>query len=65
MSQRGFQVFGKTKPLLSIVEVRLCVRESCFSIDEARRDVEYQPIVDTREGLRRTAEEAREYCERL
>jgi nucleoside-diphosphate-sugar epimerase len=60
-----FQVFGKPKPPVSIVDVQLCVRDNYFSIDRARRDLEYQPIVDTREGLRRTAREAREYYDGL
>jgi len=63
--ERAFQVFGKPKPPVSIVEVGLCIRDSYFSIDRAKRDLEYQPIVDTREGLRRTAEEAREYYDSL
>ena len=64
-TERFFQVFGKPKPLVSIVDVRLCVRNSYFSIDKARRDLEYQPLVDTREGLRRTAQDAREYYDSL
>ena len=63
--ERVFQVFGKPKPPVSIVDVQLCVRDNYFSIDRARRDLEYQPIVDTREGLRRTAREAREYYDGL
>ncbi len=63
--ERVFQVFGKPKPPVSIVDIRLCVRDSYFSIDKARRDLEYQPIVDTREGLRRTAQDAREYYDSL
>jgi 3beta-hydroxy-delta5-steroid dehydrogenase/steroid delta-isomerase len=63
--ERVFQVFGKPKPPVSIVEVRLCVRDSYFSIDKARRDLGYQPLVDTREGLRRTAQDARHYYDGL
>ena len=63
--ERVFQVFGKPKPPVSMVEVRLCVKNSYFSIDKARRDLEYQPIVDTREGLKRTAPDAREYYDSL
>ncbi len=64
-SERVFQVFGKPKPPVSIVEVRLCVRDSYFSIDKARQDLEYRPLVNTREGLRRTAEDARELYDSL
>ena len=63
--ERVFQVLGKPKPPVSIVEVRLCVRDSYFSIDKARRDLGYQPLVDTREGLRRTAQDARHYYDGL
>jgi len=63
--ERVFQVFGKPKPPVSIVDVQLCVRDSYFSIDRARRDLEYRPIVDTREGLRRTARDARQYYDSL
>ncbi len=64
-SERVFQVFGKPKPPVSIVEVRLCVNDSYFSIDSARRDLGYEPIVDTREGIRRTAQDARDYYDSL
>jgi 3beta-hydroxy-delta5-steroid dehydrogenase/steroid delta-isomerase len=63
--ERVFQIFGKPKPPVSIVEVRLCVRDSYFSIDKAKRDLDYQPLVDTREGLRRTAVDARAYYDSL
>jgi len=63
--ERVFQLFGRPKPPVSIVEVELCVRDSYFSIDSARRDLDYRPIVNTREGLRRTAREAREYYDSL
>ncbi len=63
--ERVFQLFGRPKPPVSIVEVRLCVRDSYFSIDKARRDLAYEPVVDTREGLRRTAQDAREYYDSL
>lgn len=63
--ERVFQVFGKPKPPVSIVEVQMCVHDNYFSIDRARQDLEYQPIVDTREGLRRTARDARVYYDSL
>lgn len=63
--ERVFQLFGKLKPPVSIAEVELCVRDSYFSIDKAKRDLGYRPLVDTREGLRRTAQEAREYYDSL
>lgn len=63
--ERVFQVFGKPKPPFSVVEVDLCVRDTFFSIDRARKDLEYEPLVDTREGLRRTAEDARLYYDSL
>lgn len=63
--ERLFQVFGKPKPPFSLVDVELCVRDTYFSIDRAREDLQYEPIVDTREGLRRTAEDARQYYDSL
>ena len=64
-SERVFQVFGKPKPPVSIVDVDLCVNDSYFSIERARQDLGYQPLVDTREGLRRTAVDARDYYDSL
>lgn len=63
--ERVFQVFGKPRPPFSVVEVDLCVRDTYFSIDRARQDLQYEPIVDTREGIRRTAEDARQYYDSL
>jgi nucleoside-diphosphate-sugar epimerase len=63
--ERVFQVFGKPKPPVSIVDIQLCLRDSYFSIAKARRDLAYRPVVDTREGLRRTAQDAREYYDSL
>jgi nucleoside-diphosphate-sugar epimerase len=63
--KRVFQVFGKPKPPMNIVEVQLCARDNYFSIERAMQKLEYQPVVDTREGLRRTAQEAREYYDSL
>jgi len=64
-AERLFQVFGRPKPPFSLVDVDLCVHDTYFSIDRARADLEYEPIVDTREGLRRTAEDARRYYDTL
>ena len=63
--ERVFQMFGKPKPPFSVVEVDLCVRDTFFSIERAREDLEYEPLVDTREGLRRTAQDARRYYDSL
>jgi len=63
--ERVFQIFGTPKPPVSIVDIQLCLRDSYFSIDKARRDLAYQPVVDTREGLRRTAQDARDYYDSL
>ena len=64
-AERLFQVFGRPKPPFSLVDVDLCVRDTFFSIEDARADLEYEPIVDTREGLRRTAADARRYYDTL
>jgi nucleoside-diphosphate-sugar epimerase len=50
---------------VSIVEAQLCVAGSYFAIGKAKRDLEYEPLVDTHEGLRRTAKDAREYYDSL
>lgn len=63
--ERVFQAFGKPKPPVSIVEIQLCVKDSYFSIERAERDLDYRPIVDTREGIKRTAVDAREYYDSL
>ena len=63
--ERVFQVFGKPKPPVSVVEVNLCINDSYFSISRAKQDLGYEPLVDTREGLRRTAVDARKYYESL
>jgi 3beta-hydroxy-delta5-steroid dehydrogenase/steroid delta-isomerase len=63
--ERVFQLFGKPKPPVSLVDVQLCLKDSFFSIDRARQDLEYEPLVSTREGLRRTAEEARQFYDSL
>jgi 3beta-hydroxy-delta5-steroid dehydrogenase/steroid delta-isomerase len=64
-SERVFQVFGKPKPPVSVVEVELCIHDSYFSIERAKRDLDYEPLVRTREGLRRTAIDARKYYDSL
>jgi nucleoside-diphosphate-sugar epimerase len=64
-SERVFQVFGKPKPPVSIVDTNLCLVDSYFSIGKAKRDLEYEPLINTQEGLRRTAEGAREYYDSL
>jgi 3beta-hydroxy-delta5-steroid dehydrogenase/steroid delta-isomerase len=63
--ERVFQMLGKPKPLFSVVDVDLCVNDSYFSIERARQDLGYRPLVDTREGLRRTAVDARDYYDSL
>jgi 3beta-hydroxy-delta5-steroid dehydrogenase/steroid delta-isomerase len=63
--ERVFQFLGKPKPPVSIVEVELCVRDTYFSIASARRDLGYRPIVNTLEGLKRTAVDARAYYDSL
>ena len=45
--------------------MKLCDIDHYFSIDKAKRDLGYKPLVDTKEGLLRTAEEARAYYDSL
>ena len=39
--------------------------DNYFSIDKAKRDLDYAPLVDLHEGLRRTAVDARAYYDSL
>jgi 3beta-hydroxy-delta5-steroid dehydrogenase/steroid delta-isomerase len=63
--ERFYQVFGRSKPLFTVANVKLCDIDHYFSIDKAKRHLGYAPRVDTKEGLRRTAVEAREYYDSL
>ncbi len=63
--ERVYQVLGVAKPLFTTANVKLCDIDHYFSIDKAKRDLGYAPLVDTTEGLRRTAVEARQYYESL
>ena len=63
--ERLYQVFGEPKPLFTIANVKLCDIDHYFSIGKAKRDLGYAPLVNTEEGLRRTAIEAREYYDSL
>jgi 3beta-hydroxy-delta5-steroid dehydrogenase/steroid delta-isomerase len=63
--ERIYQALGVAKPLFTEANVKLCDIDHYFSIDKAKRHLGYRPLVDTEEGLRRTAEEARAYYESL
>ena len=63
--ERVYQAFGVGKPLFTVANVKLCDIDHYFSIDKAKRHLEYAPLIDTEEGLRRTAVEAREYYDSL
>jgi len=63
--ERIYQALGVAKPLFTEANVKLCDIDHYFSIDKAKRDLGYKPLVDTEEGLRRTADEARMYYESL
>jgi 3beta-hydroxy-delta5-steroid dehydrogenase/steroid delta-isomerase len=65
MLERTYQVLGAPKPVFTVANVKLCDIDHYFRIDRARRDLGYEPQVDTEEGLRRTAVEAREYYDSL
>ena len=65
MWERLYQLFGMPKPVFTIANVKLCDIDHYFSIDRAKRDFGYAPLVDTEEGLRRTAIEALEYYDSL
>ncbi|MBW1758686.1 MAG: hypothetical protein JRJ80_21345, partial [Deltaproteobacteria bacterium] len=63
--ERIYQLFGVSKPLFTVANVKLCDIDHYFSIDKAKRHLGYTPLVDTEEGLRRTAVEARQYYDQL
>jgi 3beta-hydroxy-delta5-steroid dehydrogenase/steroid delta-isomerase len=63
--ERVYQIFGAPKPAFTVANVKLCDIDHYFSIDKAKRDLGYAPLVDTEEGLRRTAVEARQYYDSL
>lgn len=63
--ERLHQVFGAPKPLFTVANVKLCDIDHYFSIEKAKRDLGYVPLIDTVEGLRRTAVEARAYYDSL
>jgi len=63
--ERVYQVFGVGKPLFTVANVKLCDIDHYFSIDKAKQHLGYTPLVDTEEGLRRTAVEARAYYDSL
>ena len=60
-----YRVLGAPKPLFTVANVKLCDIDHYFSIERARRDLGYEPVVDTEEGLRRMAVEARRYYDSL
>ena len=64
-SEMIYKLLGVPKPLFTVANVKLCDIDHYFSIDKAKRHLGYAPRVDTEEGLRRTAVEAREYYDRL
>jgi len=63
--ERVYQVFGVGKPLFTVANVKLCDIDHYFSIDKAKQHLGYTPLVNTEEGLRRTAVEARAYYDSL
>ncbi|MGB5809016.1 MAG: NAD-dependent epimerase/dehydratase family protein [Polyangiales bacterium] len=65
VGERFYRAFGRPKPVLSVMTVRMCDVDNYFSIGKAKRDLGYEPLVDTNEGLRRTAIEARQYYDSL
>lgn len=50
LSERAYERFGK-KPPLTMGQVDTCAWDNWFSIDAARRDLEYTPKYDTDAGL--------------
>lgn len=63
--ERVYKVFGAPKPMFTVANVKLIDIDHHFRIDRAKRDLGYAPLVDTDEGIRRTAVEARQYYDSL
>ncbi len=63
--EQVYRVLGAPKPLFTVANVKLCDIDHYFSIERARRDLGYEPVIDTEEGLRRMAAEARRYYDSL
>lgn len=63
--ERIYQVLGVAKPLFTSANVKLCDIDHYFSIEKAKEHLGYTPLVDTKEGLRRTGVEARAYYDSL
>jgi 3beta-hydroxy-delta5-steroid dehydrogenase/steroid delta-isomerase len=63
--ERLYQWLGRPKPMFTLANVQLCDIDHYFRIDRAKRDLGYAPLVDTAEGIRRTAIEARAYYDSL
>jgi 3beta-hydroxy-delta5-steroid dehydrogenase/steroid delta-isomerase len=63
--ERVYKAFGGPKPMFTVANVKLIDIDHHFRIDRAKRDLGYTPLVDTDEGLRRTAIEARQYYDSL
>jgi 3beta-hydroxy-Delta5-steroid dehydrogenase / steroid Delta-isomerase len=57
--------FGRPTPPFFVVSVELCNVDNYFSIEKARRDLGYAPVVELPEALQRTADEARAYYDSL
>ncbi len=58
--EKVFEKRGRPAPAFTLVSVGLCTRDNYFSIEKAKRDLDYVPLCDTDEGLRRTAAEVAE-----
>lgn len=63
-SEFAFERFGK-RPEITRVGVNLCTRDNFFSIDKARAELGYTPLVDLEEGLKRTAADAARFYHKL
>ncbi len=63
--ERLYRIPGAPKPLFTVANVKLIDIDHYFSIDRAKRDLGYEPLVDTAEGLRRTAVESRAFFDSL
>ena len=56
--ERVYQLRGKPEPKVKRMQVRTCVLDAWYSIDKARRELGYRPLVTTFEGIDRCVVDA-------
>ncbi len=63
--ERVYGTFGKPKPPITMAQLHNCTLDNYFSIEKARRDLDYKPLYDTDEGILTCIPDLSEYYESL